>query len=242
MTADYQGLIDTLREKNGVSSTVAVGDRNYVVTTTIKKSKYGWYYETTVIPNDRKTTVLEDGRWQAPVYDSEEKWSAFLQEVAKQHLDKCARIAGDSEAGTAGRKSLLIAAALAGIVLVAGATYFYFNYPGQVDKPAPPAASVRTEEPPISTAPPATTRSKPLPLPPPSQGSISSPVTPQVPPPALDTGKIEAIITAPAAGPPPLSVPPAHSRSQASPPKNKTKEDKAKEDKIRCMLSPQDCQ
>jgi hypothetical protein len=242
MSTDYQEIIDTLREKNGVSSTVAVGDRNYVVTTTIKKSKYGWYYETTAIPNDRKTTALEDGRWQAPVYDSEEKWSAFLQEAAKQYLDKCARIAGDSEAGTAGRKNLLIAAALAGIVLVAGVVYFYFNPPGPPAEPAQPAASVRTEEPPISTSPPAPTPAKPLPPPPPSQGSISPPVTPQVPPPALDPGKIEAIITAPAAGPPPLSVPPAHSQSQGSPPKSKTKEDKAKEDKIRCMLSPQDCQ
>lgn len=242
MSTDYQRIIDTLREKNSISSTAAVNDRTYVVTTTIKKSKYGWYHETTVIPNDRKTTALEDGRWQAPLYDSEEKWSAFLQEAAKQHVDKCARIAGDLDAGTAGRKSLLIAAALIGSVIILGAAYFYFNSPGPVpaDDTAKSTIVPPLNKPALSTMPSATTPSEPPPLR--SPRSVSPPIPPQGPAPALDPAKIEAIITAPASGPPPLSAPSANSQSQNNPPKNKTQEDKAKEDKIRCMLSPQDCQ
>ncbi|MFO1429785.1 MAG: hypothetical protein U1F76_06550 [Candidatus Competibacteraceae bacterium] len=224
MSTDYQKIIDTLREKNGISSTIAVNDRNYVVTTTLKKSKYGWYYEITTSPNDRKATAPEDGRWQAPLYDSEEKWSAFLQEAAKQHADKCARVAGDSGIGTTGRKSLLLAAALAGIALAGGAGYFYFNLN-------------RTT---VPTVPPATVPS--IPLPSPFQGSVSPPLPPRAPAPAVDPAKIEAIITSPVSKSPPLSVPPTGAPARNDPPKNKTQEDKAKEDKIRCKLSPQDCQ
>lgn len=225
MSSDQQELIDSLREKSHITTTVNAEGQEYAVTTTVKASKFGWYYEITVTPHDRKITTPEEGRHEVPSYDTEAKWALFLQEAAKKHADKCNAISGDIAIRVANRRRLLIATALAGGVLVAVASYFYLRPAAEQVPPSTPAA------------PEAAVPLRPVEQP--GNSESAAPALEQVKP--VDTRKIEDILmppSLPSKSPP--STPAKRLENQSG--KTPAKQSTSKEDEIRCIISPKDCQ